>query len=467
MAYIGKTYGFCQRHFTVTESHYCPNLAILKTEDLVRSPVTLDLIREDVKQFQSPSPMRPENDIFDSVVRDAFKAFQVEKVHPIHLNDLPQLTSDTDNSSPGLPWRDRGYATKRSVLDDRDAFQSVRKFWHRIKEGECMKAPDCSAFVRAHLVKSGETKVRTVWGYPATISFQEACFAKPLIEEYKRQGPIAYGYETAKGGCRKILNEFCHYKYFLSSDYKSFDKTIPAWLIRIAFDILTFNIDFTEYCEYGVPVSRKLYQAWLFCIDYFINTPIRLCNGERYRKRKGVASGSYFTQMIDSIVNWIVTTYALRSMGLTVDKIMVMGDDALAAVSGHVDLKLFAEFAQECGMYVNIEKTQFSECLNDIKFLGYKINGGSPLKDPKELWAALRFPERPDRCFDDFVSRAYGLMFANFGNDIEFDNCCRHYVEKPFTIRLTPNMIRFLKILGIDALPLEPPTRFQLQLLRY
>nr|APG78245.1 RdRp [Hubei diptera virus 19] len=467
MSYIGKSRGFGQRHFTITESPYCPNLAIQKTEDLVRSPVTLDLIRRDVVSFKSSSPCRPENELFDAVVRDAYNAFHIPAVKPIHLNDLPLLNMDTDSSSPGLPWREMGYRTKKDVLNDKAAFQSVRRFWHRIKEGENINPPDCAAFLRAHLVERGEQKVRAVWGYPATISFQEACFAKPLIEGYKNQGPIAYGYETAKGGCRRITNKFCHFKEFISSDYKSFDKTIPSWLIRIAFDILCSNIDFRAYEAAGVPNSRKLHNAWLYIVDYFINTPIRLCNGERYRKRKGVASGSYFTQLVDSIVNWIVTTYAIRKQNITVHKLLVMGDDALAAVSQRIDLNAFMDAAADCGMIINVKKTQVSDCLPEMKFLGYKLNNGAPVKDPKELWAALRFPERPDRTFDDFVSRAYGLMYANFGNDIEFDNCCRYFLEMPYKLNISPSMKRFLKILGIDQLPAEPPSRFRLQLLRY
>lgn len=310
---IGRKQGFSQRHYKYTDSHYCPKEAVLRTEGLIRSPVTIEDIEEDILKFGLLNSERPSEDLFNEVVRDATLAFELpSKVNPIHLNDLPSYHQKTDSSSPGLPWKERGYITKRQVLDDEKAFTSIRKFWHKIKyEERDMRPPDCCAFVRPHLVQAGEKKCRCIWGYPATIGFQEACFAVPLIESYiKHDSQMAYGYETMLGGHLRILNRFGSTGNFLSSDFKSFDKYVPAWLMRIAFDILLRNIDFRKYREKGVPSAPHLYKAWKYIVDYFINTPIRLANGTRYRKRSGVASGSYFTQLIDSICNWIVLLHS-------------------------------------------------------------------------------------------------------------------------------------------------------------
>jgi hypothetical protein len=48
-------------------------------------------------------------------------------------------------------------------------------------------------------------------------------------------------------------------------------------------------------------------------VRYFINTPVRVCSGERLRKSGGVPSGSMFTNMIDSIVNMIAMRYCIYS----------------------------------------------------------------------------------------------------------------------------------------------------------
>lgn len=276
--FIGKGSGFSQRHFEKHYNQFCPQSAYSRTKGLTRSPVTLSAIREDILRNQT-SKFRPTDPMFDDVVRDATLAWRLpEQVNPIHLNDLPKSTYDTDSSSPGLPWRVLGFKNKRAVLDNEQAFGSIRQFWHLVKYSDReVHPPDCAAYLRSHLVEEGDMKVRSIWGYPATVGFHEACFALPLIKAYRMHpSPIAYGYETARGGHMRIASRFGVKENYLSSDFKNFDKTVPAWLIKIAFDILLVNIDFSKYHGYGTPKPKNLLRAWNFLVRYFINTPIRL-----------------------------------------------------------------------------------------------------------------------------------------------------------------------------------------------
>lgn len=163
-----------------------------------------------------------------------------------------------------------------------------------------MHAPDCLAYVRSHICDEGETKVRAVWGYPATLIFIEAMFAIPLIEAYERMdsrlSPMAYGMETALGGARRIYFRFNGTgSYYVGLNVKKFDKTVPAWLVTVAFDILMCNLVFYKYRDYGFADMRKTLFLFYFVRDYFMNAKIRLADGRRYRKSSGIASGSYFT----------------------------------------------------------------------------------------------------------------------------------------------------------------------------
>nr|QQO81399.1 RNA-dependent RNA polymerase [Soybean thrips partiti-like virus 2] len=464
--FIGRDKGFSQWHFDSTESFYCPLEAQQKTKGLVRSRVTLSSIRSDVLSFGSlTSARQPDDPLFRQVVREAATVWSLtEQVQPIHLNDLPRYKLDTDTSSPGLPWRNIGYRTKRQVLDDSEAFKSIRSFWHVIKYGKRKQhPPDCAAFLRAHLVQEGECKVRAVWGYPATIGFQEACFALPLIEGFTNgKFPIAYGYETARGGHLRLLSEYGPKGHFLSSDYRSFDKTIPSWLIRIAFNILALSIDFTKYRDYGIPDADALFKAWKYLVHYFIYTPIRLANGERYRKSGGVASGSYFTQLVDSIVNWIVTVYALRKSGNVVEIIKVLGDDSLVRLQKPLDMEKFEKYSSELGMIINTAKSQTATSLEFIKFLGYYISNGIPKKPVEEFWAALRFPEYPDASFDHYATRAMGLLISTFGQHDEFYDIVSSQLSLGFTVRMSPSLRRYCAALGIESLPEKPPPIIEL-----
>ena len=349
MAYIGRDKGFGQQQRDKSQNHSCPQVIPFRKE--------LNLIRNDIKQFKGPSLERFPHFMFDQIVRKAvFDVFNITPVKPIHLNDLPHNVEMDKSSSPGLPWIESGYKTKMEVMQDPVAFRSIRLFWHNIKRGNKKHATDCCA------VKADQPKFRVILDYPATISLQEACFALPLIQAYKEKGfPIVFGRETARQDRRKVYNQFCKAKYIFSPNYQQFDKTIPAWLISLVFDILTLNIDFCYYQNGGIPDASHLHRTWLYLIEYFINTPIRLCNGERYKKNRGVLNGSYLANIIQSIVNWIVTSYALTACGAFEHDIIVMGGNSLVGCSQTVDLKCFNNYVSKFGMAINTGTPQVME----------------------------------------------------------------------------------------------------------
>jgi hypothetical protein len=286
-----------------------------------------------------------------------------------------------------------------------------------------------------------------------------------MTEYSKGFSPIAYSYETAKGGAKRLRHRFGMYEHFLSTDYKNFDKTVPPWLIRIAFDILLDNMDFSVYRERGIPDASQLMVVWDYIVEYFIRTPIRMCTGERYRKNKGIASGSGFTQLVGSICNWIITVYALRRCGYVIGDLVVLGDDALIGLSRMVDLILMAKVVLAAfGMIINVKKSHQSSNLSDVSFLGYKL-APVPIKEEKTLWASLAYPETPDDNFDKFATRAMGLLLANFGVHEDFDRVCRIILKHTWVCDLTPSLRRMLDIMGISAIPKEPPDLLRLYMM--
>ena len=101
-------------------------------------------------------------------------------------------------------------------------------------------------------------------------------------------------------------------------DWKGYDSTIPAFLIRDAFTILEGMLDFKTLDILGrkhhlsdekAERFRNLFH-WLK--NYFIHTKIMLPDATCYKKHHGIPSGSLFTSLIGSIINLIVTKYLLR-----------------------------------------------------------------------------------------------------------------------------------------------------------
>lgn len=459
--FLGKLKGFGQRFDPPRASPYLEHLVPLCGE-YRRSPVTLSLIRDDIRGFNRKPTPKPQDPLLEDAIRQAFRAFHLpQKQKMLHLNDVFQKESNIWNASPGLPWIMHGYKQKKDIQRDPDAIKRVRWFWHRVKARESISFPDCCAYVRAQVVRKGETKVRAVWGYPATITFGEAVFAVPLLEAYqKTTSPFAYGYETGTGGCSRIRREF-NAKHYLGVDFTGFDKSCPTWLIDAAFDVLAYNIDFGNYQDHGVARYSDMIHMFNRIRDYCKRTPIRLCNGERYLKTSGIASGSYFTQLAGSVANYIVLVYSALKADARIKSIKVLGDDSIIATEHHFTPEDVQKAVAPFGMIVNVAKSGYSTNLDSIKFLGYRINEGKPVREVDKAFAGLVFPERPDREWDDVASRALGILYANLGVDKVIDFWCREVVNfRPFTLQLSRGQQRYL-----DMLKMTPsstaPTRLE------
>lgn len=421
-----------------------------------RSELRFKLIKEDMLKMGSNKTVI-QDDKFGYVVRAAWEKFKVTPVNPIHLNDVFSMDLEIRKSSPGLPWQPE-YRTRGEVMDCPAARNKIRLFWHRIKAGERLVPDDCKVLYRAHIQRD-EPKIRAVYGYPTAITLMEACFAQPLINEFKKGGtPLAYGYDMAIGGAYKLRRKIKCHQYFGCIDFSGFDKTVSTQLIRIAFAILEQSVDIRRYEGRGIPDASRLYRAWDYLINYFIDTPLRLSNGERWKKRSGIPSGSYFTQLIGSIVNWIMINYAfLRRYGRMPEECLVFGDDSVVADRFPFSLDVIATAMEEVGMKVNADKSIYTRDVDQVEFLGFRIEGGFPCRNLDRWMEALTHPEWPDQDWDMFASRALGLFYANVGVNGPFSQICRNIVGmRSFTVRLPRDTSRMLRNLGIEIADCSP-----------
>jgi len=279
--------------------------------------------------------------------------------------------------SSGLPE-----LTKKGKAFERD-------LWRASKIASGDRAPDpCVAYHRVqHGVKGPKT--RLVWGYPQSVFLLEARFAPQLIDSYlNRRTPMAFGLLKSQVSARmqQIRNSGLRY----SLDFSGFDSSISARWIDFAFSVLATHFHFT--CEEEESV-------WMKIINYFIHTPIMLPNQEVWQKHHGVPSGSYFTQMVDSIVNFMAVTYAwLKATGRAVPegRVLVLGDDSLVGQSKFVDLSELAHSMSELGLKLNVDKTEISRYGDgDPHFLGHFWGGGFAYRPLQELAVRLAFPEKP------------------------------------------------------------------------
>lgn len=301
----------------------------------------------------------------------AFKTFARPKGSPFfRMPDSVELVKALKLSkSSGLPLMT---SKAKSLVYSLDREEQIRSG---------IKAPNpCVAYKRTQK----NNKTRLVWGYPLEMTIMEARFARSLIDHFKKHtSPMAFGLTKVALGARIHRNFEDQPGTTVCLDFSKFDSTISQTMIRQAFRIL--GTWFTE--------EDKTKYGWKTVIEYFIHTPIVMPDGHLYTgKNHGVPSGSYFTQIIDSIVN-VAMMYALQyscGMQFRSESLLVLGDDVIVQLKGQVELKRYSDYLASAGLNLHgEEKTVVGEC----HFLGATWIKGKPHRPVKELVESAIFPE--------------------------------------------------------------------------
>lgn len=356
-------------------------------QDAPRSVYEVDKLYQALAKYE-PSAA-PQCDIRDvdviEGIRLAYTCFaRPRKTQPLELPAFtPRLVLSITSNRTGSAGLTAWGQTK--------AESYVRAYERGIQQIKGEKRPDpCIAFKRTQF----NGKTRLVWGYPYAMTALEGIFARPLIDHFKKvPGQMAFGMSTGELGSRlRVASR--HNEWAYSTDVSSYDSSIPASLIAEAFKILKtwFKLSQVE------PTSQVSYSViWDQIVNYFIHTPIVMPNGNVYKgKKHGVPSGSYFTQMIDSIVNVIVVGAISHHFNLYVSKedIFVLGDDILFWSDRNVALSHIADYAtQRFGMKFNESKSSKFHWNETIHYLGRDWNGGIPTLSQEEVLKRMTQPE--------------------------------------------------------------------------
>lgn len=306
-----------------------------------------------------------------------------QKLHMLPMTpETVVLVTSNPQGSPGLT----NYGVTKAA-------SATRALERGIQTLRGVKAPEpCLAFKRTQF----NGKTRLVWGYPYSMTVIEGLIAKPLLDRFK-SGTTPMAFAKTSGALGASLRVASYHKEFAYSlDMSSFDSTISPKLIKVAFGIIAswFNLDEVE------PVTGLSFLEILSIIQqYFIKTPIVMPDGNIYKgKRHGVPSGSFFTQLIDSIVNVIIGGAIASRFALHVSRkdIFVLGDDMLFWSNRKVDLDGIAHYANtHFGVKLHgSEKSAIFHFDEPIHFLGRIWENGLPNLDEQGIVQRMVYPER-------------------------------------------------------------------------
>jgi len=169
----------------------------------------------------------------------------------------------------------------------------------------------------------------------------------------------------------------------MSLDWSEFDVNVPKWMIEDAFSIIEGTINFKEMSDDNKIIrfknsnARKYRKAWNWLKWNFIHTKIMDFDGTMYHKNHGIPSGSFFTQLVGSVVNMIACHFLMSLSGVKIQKERYLGDDSLLFVERNqfdkLNLTLVARFALVFLHFkINVKKVKITTQNGEIEFLGYK-----------------------------------------------------------------------------------------------
>lgn len=247
---------------------------------------------------------------------------------------------------------------------------------------------------------TGKHKLRVVSMVDMYVIIAELMFAKPIQNFMATQNFYAGGKDETEISSI-ITNWRVNNRRFLSIDYSSFDQTISSWLIEDAFSVI--REAFVMY-----PWQEKLFDV---IVHDFIHKDFVLSEGILHSD-KGVPSGSMFTQIIDTLVNWLVVNTYFNSINEKCEMI-IMGDDNAIFTKAQVDIEHLASYIiKNFGLIIKTDdKSNEGECRkDDVKFLSRYWTFDGQWRHPNQLISRLLFPERK-RIYDNEIGPQH-VIFA-------------------------------------------------------
>lgn len=290
---------------------------------------------------------------------------------------------------------------------------------------------------RSHLVSSDEPdKIRAVFGVPKLLLQVENMFIWPLQKDYlnNKRGILLWGYETIRGGWKKLYNKFSHKRIatYLSIDWSQFDRRALHEVIDDIHDMWRNWFDFTLYEPTNFYPDAKtdpsrIENLWKWMCDSIKHNPIVTPLNNKFQwQYNGIASGFQQTQILDSFYNAIMILTCLSSCGINIEsenfELLVQGDDSLFGLAElflpHAQQDFLDSLAREAlsrfNAKLNAKKSAISNDLSDVPVLSYSNRNGIAYRDPASLLAHLLYPEHPQP-LDATISSCIGIAQANMG----------------------------------------------------
>lgn len=376
---------------------------------MTRSYYTLEGHYHNLWKYDRQILRKPRDPRLEMAIYKAASAFKLPNpVRSISWNSLARV--------PFIPSSSAGWGFKGKKGDPGNHAAAISKAVLSLKwwsEDQSNPNPTFRyhpdlAWTRTSLGTVEDPKIRNVWGKSFDNIILEGITASPLIDAYRtHSSPMPLGvnfFRKLPSIINNALFDGFNQYYGVGIDLSSFDSSVQPWLIEESFKILEDNIIFSD--EEG-------YLSFLYSKHHFIHTPVVMPDGRLWLKHLGVPSGSYFTQLIDSIANYIATTYVQLTHYGQSFKTSVLGDDSLFGVPiefGEPNLNDFVPHYSKLGFTMHPKKSLVADNPSQLEYLGHCARGAKVDRETAGMMRLALFPEHPVAGPAHSLNRIKGIL---------------------------------------------------------
>lgn len=382
---------------------------LAELEGYSRSYYSLEAHMASILKYDKPIRSAPNTIEWTEISTEAFNYFStLPKVHTFsassQVKDFDKVKYHEGTSAgfgyfdPQLPYpTHKGPRTganyqraktiaSRIVHECRDAFHAGR-FSQFIKTAVEDSTPDI-AFTRTQLVELPEIKVRNVFGECFHYVLLEGLFAYPLIHAFMHLNTFYYiGVDPIIGVPTLIESLPVTIKQIITIDWSSFDASVQPYEIELAFKLIKSILIFPD---------KESELVFDYVTALFCQRKLAAPDGTLFMRIGGIPSGSYFTHIVDSIINWIRIKYLFKLHNHAIYELKTHGDDALVVPTTMIhDFNPVINSAEALGWFINREKSKLCGERYLVEFLGrYSLGRENARETLKSLRLAL-YPEYP------------------------------------------------------------------------
>jgi len=259
--------------------------------------------------------------------------------------------------------------------------------WDTYLKGIPMDSTPDVAFTRTQLTELPKTKVRNVFGEAFHYVLLEGLIAQPLIEAFMKMKTFYFIGEDPLYGVPTLLETIQpDREQFLVFDWSGFDSSVSVFEIELAFNLLKEMIIFPD------ETTSLIFE---YVKTLFISRKLASPDGRIFLRRGGIPSGSYFTHLVGSIINYVRINYLFKRINVPIDSIRTHGDDSFVVPGKPVDeLTGIILEAAKLGWFIS-DKSILTACKHEVEFLGRSSKFGTSYRDSLKALRLLAFPEYP------------------------------------------------------------------------